>query len=301
MLKSQNALLDMAKSQPRQFWRLYKKRSKGCSVIELEEWHTYYFSQLLCDTSDVHPISKPTTSQHQSPSFPELSNPISVGEVESALKRLRASSAPGPDGITPSVVLLAADTVMGPLTALFNLVFDSDFPADWSSANVIPLFNQGDPRQYYRGISIGNILGKLYASILNQRISNWAEREGKRAKGQGGFRPDHRTIEQLLTLQVLIDKSAAKKTPLFTCFVDFRKASDTVPRAQLWSRLESLGLDGKILASIESMFSNVSAAVLTQDGRSAPFPCTMGVKQGCPLSPTLFGLVIDELEEWLLH
>ena len=38
-------------------------------------------------------------------------------------------------------------------------------------------------------------------------------------------------------------------------------------------------------------------AVKTSEGLSEPFECVMGVKQGCRLSPTLFGLYLDDLEQ----
>lgn len=57
----------------------------------------------------------------------------------------------------------------------------------------------------------------------------------------------------------------------------------------------------RILDIIKSLYAHDSAAVRTSQGLSAIFRCLMGVKQGCPLSPTLFGLFVDGLEKHLLN
>ena len=100
----------------------------------------------------------------------------------------------------------------------------------------------------------------------------------------------------LLVLRTLIEQQRERNTPLFTCFVDFRKAYDTVPRDLLWQKLAGLGIHGWFLNSIKSLYGSVPMAVNTPEGLSEPFECVMGVKQGCPLSPTLFGLYLDDLE-----
>ena len=90
------------------------------------------------------------------------------------------------------------------------------------------------------------------------------------------------------------------------CFtVDFKKAFDTVPRGLLWQVLETVGIRGPIiiLDCIKSLYSHDSAAVKNQEGISDIFDCLMGVKQGCPLSATLFGLFVatmDGLEQLLM-
>ena len=49
------------------------------------------------------------------------------------------------------------------------------------------------------------------------------------------------------------------------------------------------------------MYAHNSAAVRTSQGLSEIFRCLMGVKQGCDLSPTQFGLYVDGLEKHLLE
>ena len=66
---------------------------------------------------------------------------------------------------------------------------------------------------------------------------------------------------------------------LYCCFVDFKKAFDTVPRGLLWQVLETVGIRGPTLDCIKSLYSHDSAAVRTQEGISDIFDCLMGVKQ----------------------
>ncbi len=82
--------------------------------------------------------------------------------------------------------------------------------------------------------------------------------------------------------------------------MDFSKAFDTVPRAVLWQVLEELGVHGRILDTIKSLYAHNSTAVQSSQGIFAIFRCFMGVKQGCPLRPTLFDLNADGLDKHLL-
>ena len=64
--------------------------------------------------------------------------------------------------------------------------------------------------------------------------------------------------------------------------------------------LERVGIRGLILDCIKSLYARDSAAVKNSEGISEIFDCLMGVKQGCPLSATLFGLFMDGLEQHLM-
>jgi hypothetical protein len=90
-----------------------------------------------------------------------------------------------------------------------------------------------------------------------------------------------------------------KKEELFCCFVDFKKAFDTVPREKLWHRIEELGVPMHLRAAVHRLYEEVKVKIRTSTGIFESFRSDIGVKQGCPLSPTLFGLYIDKLEEWL--
>ena len=92
----------------------------------------------------------------------------------------------------------------------------------------------------YRKIMISPLLAKLYGIILENKINIWLESEGNRAKGQAGFRRQHSKTNHLVTLRIILEECHNYKSNLFCCFVEFREAFDTVPRNNLWNRLEQL-------------------------------------------------------------
>ena len=135
--------------------------------------------------------------------------------------------------------------------------------------------------------------------VPEARASAWAEQMKCRAKGQAGFRKDFRTTDQIFVIQTLVQQAKQAKQKLYCCFVIFKKALNLVPRHTLWSTLQHQGMGGKVLTSLQSMYAADTACVLTRDGPTALFDCSIGVKQGCPASLLLFSLYLDDFEALL--
>jgi hypothetical protein len=237
--------------------------------------------------------------------YPELDSPITIEEVTETMKKLKRNKAAGIDGITAELICDAANVLTEPLAMVFNFIFENGYPAGWAVGVLHPIFKAGDINDpgNYPGICVGIIIGKLFAMILYSRITDWAENQGIRAKGQAGFRRDHRTTDHIFVMRTLIEKTRKmNKGKLYCCFVDFKKAFDTIPRHLLWQELAGIGITGKMLTCIQSMYANDSARIFNaKQGLTDEFLCQKGVKQGCPLSPTLFGLYIDKIESRILE
>jgi hypothetical protein len=81
--------------------------------------------------------------------------------------------------------------------------------------------------------------------------------------------------------------------------VDFKKAFDIVRRDKLWNKMEELGIPYGYRATIHRLYEKVRDKTRTSEGIYECFGSDIDVKEGCPLSPTWFGLYIDKLEAWL--
>ena len=81
----------------------------------------------------------------------------------------------------------------------------------------------------------------------------------------------------------------------YTCFVDFQKAYDTVWREGLLHKLERIGISGKVLSIINSMYNKPKSAIYSNGKISENFQTTVGVKQGDVLSTLLFNIFINDL------
>lgn len=142
---------------------------------------------------------------------------------------------------------------------------------------------------------------ELYATILEDYTSQLAAARGFKVRGHAGFQRDHRTTNHILTLRVIIEEVMFQKILVFSFFIDFRKAFDTVPCHRLMDRLRRLGIPKLILTTILILYESVSGRLDTAECLFDMSHSTIGVKQGCSLSSTLFGLYIDELESLILE
>jgi hypothetical protein len=92
---------------------------------------------------------------------------------------------------------------------------------------------------------------------------------------------------------------AILKPIFFCCFVDFRKSFDMIPRKNLWNRLQEIKVLLMLRVVAIRMYGNFIAKFKNIECWLKYINCNIGVKQGCPLSPTLFGIYIDKLEDLL--
>jgi hypothetical protein len=120
--------------------------------------------------------------------------------------------APGVDGVLSTIIKEAADAVgtselesrnpvVDSLVLVFNFVFKHEvWPSRWGQGIIFPIFKEGsrlDPGNY-RPVTLLSQIGKLFGSVVENRLSSWSERTRALADEQGGFRRRRGTPELIL-------------------------------------------------------------------------------------------------------
>ena len=100
-------------------------------------------------------------------------------------------------------------------------------------------------------------------------------------------------MDQIFNLKECISLSRQKDRPLFMCFIDLRKAYDSVNRDLLWKAMREYGITEKIVKILNSLYDNTRAKVRVKGKLSEFLSLKTGVKQGCVLSPLLFNIFMD--------
>ena len=173
------------------------------------------------------------------------------------MSALKCGKASGPDGIPPEMWKHGGDILLPYLCVLFNGIFTSgEFPLAWSRSVIFPLHKKGNKNDAnnYRGISLMDIIGKLFTFILNCRLKKFVDLYDKIPECQAGFRSGYCTADNVFTLQALIQKYLSKSKGRFYClFVDFHKAFDSINRDLLWYVLAKHSINGKMLTIMRDM------------------------------------------------
>jgi Reverse transcriptase (RNA-dependent DNA polymerase) len=243
----------------------------------------------------------------------ELNLPFSDAEILVGIKRLKNHKAYTGEGLRSelikyAVIQLPDGSESHLLAPVIRVLFDrilttGEWPRTWDESFLHSIYKKGDKSNpgNYRGIAVEPTLVKLFASVLDTRLQDWAEKYMARAPGQAGFRRKMGTTDQIFILMHLVQRYRWARKPLFCCFVDFQKAFDSVRRDMLFARLQQLGVGDPFLRVLQNMYASVLFRLVTEEGLSSVIASLMGVKQGSPASPTLFGLFLDELEEYFEH
>ena len=123
---------------------------------------------------------------------------------------------------------------------------------------------------------------------MNDILTDWAENYHVYLEAQAGFRSNMGTVDNIFALHGLLTHVINQGKKLYCAFVDFTKVFDYINRDILWHKLIKLGVRGKALNIIRSMYENFKSRVKYKNRLSENFECYLGVRQGETLSPFLF-------------
>ena len=296
-------------SDRQEMWALLSKLKpkKSSTPIDMSELHSHFEELLNTPQKQITPERQNFLCTQLS-NFLNNSEPVDetispgtyhVSLIEKIGKTLKNGKSSFIDGSINEVIKNSLGEMAEVFQKLFNHIeISAEFPTAWKSSFLVPLHKKGSPGDpnNYRGLAVGNNVGKFYTKILNEKLKKFCSNKNILSQQQFGFREDFRTSDAIFVLRSVISwyKNKGNK-PVYSCFVDFSKAFDSVDRTALLYKLGTVGIQGNLLKLINNMYSESTFRLKCNGEFSSAIPCKIGVKQGCNLSPLLFNLFINDI------
>ena len=161
------------------------------------------------------------------------------------------------------------------------------FPKAFShiAGEIVPIFKGGNPEaKNFRGITLNNIISKIYSKIPVNRLPKWCDSHQKFINNQFGFQKGKSTIDCIFILHALISKTLANKKKLYVAFLDWQKMFDRIDRIYIWQKLLAASISTKFIQAIKSMYSAVKSFIRYKSATSNFINSYIGVRQGDPIS-----------------
>ena len=241
---------------------------------------------------DVSVLDDLWINQHQEP------EPcISASEVDAAVRKLKPLKAPGVDGVCGELIQCGGEAArLGIYTICQRAWEEETFPEIWTKSVIVTIPKKGDLKlcENYRTISLVVHASKILLEIIRRRLKPHIEMH--LSEEQAGFRPGRSTIEQIFVWRQLAERYIeVQNGELVNVFIDFKKAFDRVWHTGMFRVLQHYNIPRKLTALIQNLYSQAVSAVRIGNDISDWFQQTVGVRQGCILSPDLFNLFLDHV------
>ena len=307
-----NELQGLHDNNPKLYWKLINdfQNKDTCDQennITPAQWLSHFqdLNSIKTEFSErVKQLDIKLDNSEKSKCFNESDFQITESEIVNAISKLKNNKAPGLDTISNEMLKHCQTFLIKCLYKIFNSCLTCGYyPESWAEGYIKPLFknNDSDDPNNYRGLTITSSVGKLFNCILNTRLDKFLVKNHLIDESQIGFTRKARTSDHMFILKCIVDQYCSHKDGrVFACFVDMRKAFDTVIHTGLKLKLLEIGVGTNFYNIIKSMY-NVSRSCIKNSNstRTSFFDNNLGVKQGDNLSPNLFKIFINDLPSYL--
>jgi len=269
-----------------------KKRKRINEGFEMEEWKEYFMS-LLGGIEERVVMGEGRRGSREEDEERELDR----GEVRETIKKIKEGKALGRDGIPGEAWKHGGEPLEEWIYKLCNDIWRGE---GWKEGVVVPVLKKGEGERLedFRGITIMPAVYKIYAMILAERLRKEVEEKGIIPKNQAGFRKGLGAIDNIYVLNYLVNRQLGRKRGGMTAlFIDLKAAFDTVDRSCLLKTMEERGIRRGLIERVGEILRETKSGVRMGDEIGEYFWTMRGLRQGCPLSPLLFNIMIADLEE----
>ncbi|KAI8490806.1 hypothetical protein Bbelb_315990 [Branchiostoma belcheri] len=287
-------------NQRKQFFRnpfkfaksLLEEKKGGDLTIGVEDLEAH-LKATYSDPEKDRPLDSPGyVPRPAEPSVPMDVTPPKWSEVLAAVKRARAAAAPGPNGVPYRVYKMCPKTLRV-LWKLMQVAWRKKcVPVSWRRAGgvLIPKERVSSTIDQFRNISLLNVEGKLFFTILAKRLTSfllsnsYIDTQVQKA-GIPGF-PG--CIEHANTIWRQIQLARSRKEDLHVVWLDLANAYGSIPHKVISYALDFFWVPVEMKQIVENYFADFKLSISTRSFTTGWQKLEKGIAMGCSISPLLF-------------
>ena len=224
--------------------------------------------------------------------FP-VTPPPSRGDLQILIGKMNNGVAPGPDQIF-NELFLAEHVFVEIATFIKHCYILNQVPMQWKETSIFLLPKIVKPKNFddFRPITLCSAAYKIYAQYLLDELKSYL---APIPEYQSGFLNNRSCDDAIFTLNRALETNWNHSIPMYVLTLDIKKAFSTVNVHHLPKILLQRGAPAFLINRISEACLQENTRIDYMGQQTAKYPKTREIKQGCPISPFLFVVLMDHL------